>query len=400
MKNILIKWLQSILAGYARRVLAKSNVEIIGITGSVGKSSSKEAIYEVLSKSKEYQGKVKKSEGNLNNEIGLPLAVLGFDRSPKWWEWKIVLWQAFFRSHFSKYNPLKKTSLLVLEYAADKPGDIKYLLEIARPKVAVLTYIGEAHLEFFGSIDKIAIEKATILKGLPDDGIAILNSDNEYTQRIGLITKKEKIYFGLNEKANVRAKNIQITNFGTKFDLEYNHQTKRVNVPAIGVQQVYAALGAVAVGNFYKIDLDSIIASLKDYKSLEGRDIVIEGVNECLIIDSTYNANPTSMKAALDTLKELKTDGNKIAVLGDMKELGGIALRAHAEIGQIAHKIADKVIAVGPLFKAMEADKWFIDSSEAADFMKKNVKKNDIILVKGSHAMEMEKIVQAISNKP
>lgn len=399
MKNTFKSILEKILKNLAQRVLKKSNVEIIGVTGSVGKSSTKEAIYTVMSKSKEYRGRIIKSEGNLNNEIGLPLAILGYKKSPRWFEWPLVLIQSFFRSFIPKLNPLTQTSVLILEYAADKLGDINYLKQIAKPKIAVITYVGEAHMEFFESIDKIALEKACLVNGLPDDGAAIINSDNDYTWRIGLACKSKVIFYGLSDKAEIRAKNITIDKTGATFDLEYHSKKTKLKIKTVGMHQVYTVLAAIAVGIFYNIDLNLIVESLCVFRAPEGRDSFISGINDSTIIDSSYNANPTSMKAALETLKILKSKARKIAVLGDMRELGSISKDSHKKIGNIARKIADKIIAVGPLSKDMKADKWFENSCEAGEFLKDKVEKDDIILVKGSHAMEMEEIVERLKTR-
>jgi UDP-N-acetylmuramoyl-tripeptide--D-alanyl-D-alanine ligase len=399
MKNVFKSVLESMLKNLSRKVLSKSNVEIIGITGSVGKSSAKEAIYKILNDSKEYHGKVKKSEGNLNNEIGLPLSILGFSKSPSFFTWPLVILKAFFRANFNNLNPISNTRLLVLEYASDKPGDIQYLTSIARPKVAVLTYVGEAHMEFFDSIDKIALEKSQLVKSLPKDGVAIINSDNDYAWRIGLGARTKVIYFGTDEKSKITAKNINILNNKTEFTLKYENKEKTICIKAIGKQQVYAAMSAIGVGLTYNLDFDSMIQSLNNYSPLSGRDNIVKGINNSLVFDSSYNANLTSTKAALQTLKELKTSGRKIAVLGDMRELGKITKDAHKEIAIYAKQVADKVVLVGQSYKDMPANKWFVNSQEAADFIKDKIENNDIILVKGSHAMEMEKIVNALSTK-
>ena len=396
MKNYFKSVLESVLKNLSRKVLNKSNIEIVGITGSVGKSSAKEAIYRVLNNSKKFHGYVRKSEGNLNNEIGLPLTILGFKKSPSFFAWPIVLIKSFFRANFDNLNPISNVRILVLEYASDKPGDIQYLTSIARPKVAVVTHVGEAHMEFFDSIDKIALEKSQLVKSMSKDDTAIINSDNDYAWRIGLGAKSKVIYFGTNDKAKILAKDIATSKNGTQFVLQYENKDKAVSVKAIGKHQVYAALAAIGVGLTYNLDFDSIINALKEYSPLSGRDNIIEGINNSLIFDSTYNANLTSTKAALQTLKELKTPGRKIAVLGDMRELGKISEEAHKQIAQAAKQVADKVVLVGGSYKNLSANKWFSNSIDAADFLKDKIEKDDLILVKGSHAMEMEKIVNTL----
>ena len=399
MKKIIKGWVQSILRKNTVKVLQKNYPDIIGITGSVGKSSAKEAIYQVLSKSKKFTGKVRKSSGNFNTEIGTPLSILNFNKVPKFYEWPFVLILAFLRANLSWLNPLKNFSTLILEFAADKPDDIYYLTSFIKPRIAVITYIGEAHLEFFDSIDQIAIEKANIVRVVPkENGFVILNSDNDYCWRIGLALKgrKEVIFYGSSDKADLRVSDIKFDFNGTDFKISYKNVKKDVHLQTIGQSQVYAALAAIAVGIADRIELDEIIYNLLDYKSLAGRDKVLDGISGSKIIDSSYNANPSSMKAALETLKNLKTNGEKIAVLGGMKEIGKISSDAHKEIAELAKNIADKVILIGDDFKSEKANKWFKTSDEATKFLLDKIEKDDIILIKGSHAIQMENIVRTL----
>lgn len=396
MKKLFRGWLQLILHDLTKRVLDKKHPDIIGITGSVGKSSTKEAIYTVL-KGK-YKDKLLKSVGNLNNEIGLPLTILGFKKSPKFYEWPLALGIAAIRAYIPQFNPLSKYSVLILEFAADKPGDIYYLTSFLKPRVAVITYIGEAHLEFFDSIDQIAIEKANLARIVPkENGYVILNSDNDYCWKIGLALKDRKkvIYFGSDDKANLVFSNVKYDFNGTEFDLNYKNTKHKIKLNTIGTSQIYSVMAAICVGISYNISLENIIESLKDYHSLSGRDTIVKGINGSQIIDSSYNANPTSMKVALETLKGLKTNGKKIAVLGGMKEIGKISPKAHQEIAEIARNVANKVVLIGDEFKTEKANKWFKTSSEATDFLLDKIEKDDIILVKGSHSIRMDKIVKA-----
>lgn len=393
MKNFFIQRLQSILRFLASKMLKKHQPEIIGVTGSVGKSSTKEAIYLVLKQ--KFADQVWRSAGNLNNELGLPLAILGFKQVPLVLTWPFIILTAFWRVLFWQKYPRS----LILEYAADRPGDIYYLTSFARPKIAVITYIGEAHLEFFDSIEQIAAEKANLVRVLPKEGTAILNSDNDYCWRIGLATKSKVLFYGIGEKAEIKASEIKINREGSSFNFSYQKQKRRIHLKVVGKHQVYAALVALAVGINYQIRLDLIVKSLEKYQPPAGRDCLIQGINNSLIIDSSYNANLTSAKAALETLKTLRRaqgKGRKIAILGDMLELGKISNKAHQEIGKLAKQVADKVIAVGSQSKAMKSNKWFGDSGEAANFLVDKIEKNDIILIKGSHAIKMEKIVKKL----
>lgn len=249
-----------------------------------------------------------------------------------------------------------------------------------------------------------------------DGGWVILNSDNDYCWRIGLAVKEKKqvIFYGTSEKAQFRASNIKISRQGTDFDLslspssltpavkealqlESERKKYHIHLKTVGKHQVYSALVALAVGSIYKIGLQSMIKSLAEFSPPPSRDYLIFGLNGSLIIDSTYNANLTSMKAALETLKSLKTRGRKIAVLGDMLELGHFSEQAHREVAERAKKIANKIVLVGPQFQKVKTQKWFADSRQAADFLSDKIKKHDIILVKGSHAIMMGVVVKKLS---
>lgn len=361
MKESLTSYLQLTFKNLAKYVLAKNpDIEIIGVTGSVGKSSTKEAIYTVLSKSKRFENKVKKSEGNLNNELGLPLAILGFKVCPSTWLWPFVLISALARAYL--VNPLAQTSILILEYAADKPGDINYLTSIAKPKIAVITCIGASHTQYFGSISNVAREKGNLAFALDKNGVLFLNKSDQYSPKIAQKTKAKVRYFS---NGSLEAdKNI-----------------------------------AQEVGKYYHLPKNEIELGLKNIKPLAGRLNVTKGKNQTIIIDDTYNANPLSMKRALEYLQNYKVRGRRIALLGDMLELGSLEKQSHLEVTQLAKKNSDIFIAVGLKFQKTKPKIWFFDSEEAANYLLKNMKKNDIILIKGSHAMKMDRIVEKLKIK-
>lgn len=360
MKNKLKKYIEKTLKNLAIKILKKHQPDIIGITGSAGKSSAKEAVYQVLYK--KFKEKVKKSEGNLNTEIGLPLAILGFKNTPNLFTWLFVLIIAWLQATFSALNPLRETSILILEYAADKPRDIEYLLSIARPKIGIITAIGPAHTHQFKSIENIAKEKGQLIGHLSHDEIGIIGKNNSFAQDI------------------IKNSQAKITYFNDETLEPYKEIAK-------------------IVGKIYKIPDEIINNALKNYQPLAGRANVIKGIKDTTIIDDTYNANPLSMHLVLKKLKvesrKLKVD-RIVIVLGDMRELGNLSGKYHAEIYHEAQKIANLLITVGSEFRKISKNNNFCDSQSAGKFILSKIKNNDIILVKGSRAMKMERVVKTL----
>ncbi len=403
LKNIL-KWKLRFLARWA---IWKYQPGIVGITGTVGKTSTKEAVITVLRSIR----KTRPSAGNFNNEFGLPLAILGD------WEkvsgaifWFKVIFVSFFRLIFGRSYP----ELLVLEYAADRPGDLKYLLELVRPQIGVVTAIGDIppHVEFYSGSDAVAREKSRLVEALPAVGFAILNYDDQAVYEMREHTRAHVITYGFSEGSEVR-----ITNFenrtedgkpaGISFKLEYGGNFVPVRLDgAFGRAQAYAAAAAAAVGLAFGMNLVKISEALNYYRVSPGRGRLVPGVKESWIIDDSYNASPPSTHAALETLKDLKTK-RKIAVLGDMLEIGKYTIEAHENIGRFAAKAVDILVTVGPRAR------FIADAASKAGLAKKNIcsfdvvedslqtvqdliKKGDLILVKASHAMELEKVVEEI----
>jgi len=393
------KILQSYLRFFAKIYLKRATPKIVAVTGSVGKTSTKEAIFEVLKI--KFGKNVRKSEGNLNNETGVPLAILGFRKSPeKFWQWLGIILTAKLRALFGK-----KYQILVLEMAADKPGDIKYLVSFARPDIAVLTSIGLAHLEAFGSIEKIVLEKTCLLQALKAPGFAVLNLDDEKIKAISGNGQWQQKTYALQSEADVEARNIttEIEDFRalTNFQVVINSKTKfRVSTPTLGRSaNVSSALAAVAVAEILGLDQEAMVKGLANFRTGKRRMEVVEGRNKSIILDDSYNANPLSMRTALDTLKTLPrppANARKIAVLGDMLEIGKISEEAHRLIGEYAREIADEVFSVGDLAKGYQAKKHFNHSEEAGEYLLSKILPGDIILIKASRAIGLEKIVDLL----
>lgn len=395
-------------------VLKKYSPIIIGITGSVGKTSTKEAIYCVVRQ----QYIAHRTQRNENNEIGVPLSILlceGPGRNLLKWMW--VKFKALSLIIIrSKYYP----EVLVLEFGANRPGDIQYLTSFIKPKVGVVTAIGEipAHVEFFSGAKAIAREKSNIVRCLDAQGFAILNFDDDAVLDMKRETKAHTITYGFGDGADVRAVSLLYKPFiegrpGVSFIIEYKGKRIKIELPAVlGKQQVYSVLGAYATGIALGINEENIKSSLMSFEAMPGRMRVIEGIKKSWIIDDSYNASPIAMHAALDTLEALKAK-RKIAVLGDMREIGKYTFEAHQAIGDRAARVADILICVGDaakiiqqeaIVKGLDSKKvfWFdVDALHlAGSLLKSTIKSGDIILVKASRAIHLEKIVKEIMAHP
>jgi UDP-N-acetylmuramoyl-tripeptide--D-alanyl-D-alanine ligase len=412
--------LQFILKLLAKRVINRYKPIVIGVTGSVGKTFSKEAIFQVLSK----KFLAWKSEENFNNEIGVPMAVLGIDAV----KFKSISYKlkALSRSLRLAYGlPRQKyPEILVLELAADRPGDIQYLVDIVRPKIGVVTAVGEVpvHIEFYSSPQAVAKEKSKLIEQLPVDGLAVLNFDDQTVLDMKEKTKSKVITFGFSNLADVW---ISDTSYfalddnqnigGLSFKINHNGTFIPARIKnLIGVHQLYGILAAVAVGLYFGMNLVKICEALENIEPPKHRMNLIRGIKNTAIIDDSYNASPLSMRAALDTLRDFAVAKSslsgktvrKIAVLGDMRELGKYEIEAHRAIGDLAGERADILFTVGSAAKfiadsaANQMKPSSIFSFNTADEAKMKVqeiiKEGDLILVKGSHAMEMGKIVEEI----
>src|SRR3989344_2887023 len=331
--------LQSILRRLAIWTIQKYQPGIIAVTGSVGKTSTKEAIYTVLKKHR----KVRRNSGNFNNEIGVPLTILGdWDKIAGKYFWLKVIAVSLLRLVFR----LKYPELLILEYAADKPGDIKYLLEIAKPQIGLITTIGDipVHVEFYSGPEAVAREKAKIIESLSATGFAILNYDDETVFNLRDRTRAHIMYYGFGDGAT-----IQITNFevrmdgdcpgGISFKLNYGGNFIPVRLDGcFGKAQAYAAAAAACIGIAFGLNLVKIAEALLEYEAPPRRGKLLDGIKHTFIIDDSYNASPLSMEAAIHTAESL-TAKRKIAVLGDMLEIGKYAPEAHEHMGELIPKV-------------------------------------------------------------
>ncbi|EKD43902.1 MAG: hypothetical protein ACD_72C00078G0001, partial [uncultured bacterium] len=333
-KNILI----SLLRFYSKKIIKKYRPDVIGITGSIGKSSSKESIATVLAT----KFNIRKSQKNYNNEIGVPLTIIGMEKSPGR---SLIGWiTTFFQAQ--KLLLIKDDNypeILVLEMGADKPGDIAYLVDIAPCKIGVLTYISHAHTEAFKTIKKIAQEKRLIISHLSRNGFAVLNFDNALVMENANMTKAEVATYGFKEGADFHATDINIisdekTNWptGLNFKLNFHGNTVPVFLPgAIAQHLIPSALSAFVVGHILGVNLIEASQALSKLEPMPGHMRIIDGIKNTLLIDDTYNSSPEAAKSALTTLAQISISptAKKIATLSDMLELGPETVNSHREIG-------------------------------------------------------------------
>ena len=354
------------------RRASRPRLKVIGITGSVGKTTTKELTAAVL----ETRYPLLRSEGNLNSEIGLPLVLL-------------ELTQRHRRA--------------VLEMGMWAPGEIALLCDIAQPEIGIVTNVGPSHMERLGTIDAIADAKAELVEALPEDGVAILNADDERVLSMTRRTSANVLTYGLRLNANVRAENVESHGLaGVKFHLSHGSERAPVYSHLPGRAMVPNALAAAAAGIVDGLTVEECAEALSAAQ-IPSRLQAHAGIHGSTIIDDTYNASPASMRAALDLLAEVA--GRKVAVLGDMRELGDAAMEGHREVGRAAAEVADAIYVAGELGRwigdaAMQAGHADVhicaDASDLADALRKSLLPGDVVLVKASRAMEFERLAQEL----
>ena len=367
-----VKALQEI-ARYKRSLY---NIPVIGITGSVGKTSTKDIIASVMST----KYNVLKTEGNYNNEIGLPLTVL----------------------------KLKEHNALVLEMGMSALGEISLLTNIAKPTTGVITVIGSSHIGELGSRENILKAKLEILEGLDKSGSLIINNDNDLLNlwNSNNNDNHKHITYGIESESTLNAKNIDIREDGSSFDIEINGAYYTVNVPVAGRHFINNALAAIAVGLENKIEPEKIIEGISKFSLTKRRMEIIRNKNNVTIINDCYNASYESVKAALEYLSSISAN-RKIAVLGDVLELGEFSKQMHQKMGEeVINNNIDILVTVGKEAKAIaelvkdkskKIEVYSYDNNiDASNLLREIMKENDIILVKASNGMHFEEIVESI----
>ena len=414
--QIIKKLIIYILTAESRLIIKKYKPFIIAVTGSVGKTATKDAIFCALRTT----GYVRKTEKSFNSEIGLPLTIIGV---PNAWRnlsgWMRNIYTGL-EIIFARKSEVKYPEILVLEIGADHPGDIKKVVKWLHPDIAVINRVGDkpVHVEFFKSAEQVFEEKSALAYGVKDGGSVVLFADEPKIVALGEAIKKTVITFGLSESASVRGLNYKTiygndtTPTGFSFDVSVDQKIFPIIVnKVIGQTFMYPILAGVAVAKAKGIDVETIIKNVSEYEAPKGRMNIIAGLNGSTLIDDTYNSSPDAVVAALETLKSLECSGRRIAVLGDMMELGKYSADEHRHIGKIISGFADMVMTVGPRAKVVaeevvaggmnnEMASSFSSSVEAGEALINVVKPGDIILIKGSQSTRMERVTKTFMKDP
>lgn len=369
-----VRALQELAAAWRNRFSPR----VIAITGSIGKTSTKEITAQVLSQ----RYPTLKSTGNLNNELGLPLTLLQLNEDYQ---------------------------RVVLEMGMYDLGEIARLCTLARPHVGVITNVGPVHLERLGTVERIAAAKAELAAALPPDGVAVLNADDPLVAAMATQTAARVFTYGLTAEADLWADDIGSEGMdGIRFRFHYGSDMLHVRVPLLGRHSVHTALRAAAVGILENLSWEEIVSGLQA-TSAQLRLVVARGLREATLLDDTYNASPSSSLAALNLLADLDVDGGRrVAVLGDMLELGSFEEQGHRLVGARAAEVVDYLVTVGPRARWI-ADEAIAaglapDQVEALDTVEKAIARlrllmgpGDIVLVKGSRSAHLDQIVAALS---
>jgi UDP-N-acetylmuramoyl-tripeptide--D-alanyl-D-alanine ligase len=369
--NTLVAY-QTLAANYRQSL----SLKVIAITGSNGKTSTKDFVAATLAR----RFGVTKTEGNFNNHVGLPQTMLAANSGDE-----IAVW----------------------EIGMNHPGEIAALAKLAAPDAAIITNVGLAHIEFMGSRDAIAAEKGALAEAVGEGGTVILNADDPFSASIAQRTRAKIVFAGV-EHGSVRATDLRQSPTGCEFTILEGAHRCRAQLPVPGIHMVQNAMLAIAAGREFGLSLEECAAGLATTPLTKAR-LQIKEINGIQFIDDSYNANPDSMKAALRTLIELDADGRRIAVLGEMGELGKESDQGHREVGEAAAALGvDELIAVGATGAAiaraakkagLEKSRSVDSPEEAAEFLAENASPGDLILVKGSRSARMERVLEAFAKR-
>jgi len=406
-KQVIIEY----LAIEAKIVLKRKKPKIVAVTGSVGKTSAKDAIYSALP-NKEF---IRKNKKSYNADFGVPLTVLDLPNAwnnPFRWIWNVAL------GAMVALFPGKYPKLLILEVGAEQPGGIPETLKIFTPDVVVLTRYPEipVHVEFFDSPEEVIAEKQELVKALKPKGVLILNKDDDLIMRENK-NHADTVTYGFAEDAEIRASDYELTYQndhlqGIQFKVRSGSEFITLRFDGLaGKQHVYPVLAALSVGKSQEVSLEDMWRELKGHTTTPGRMHLLEGKNRSTLIDDSYNASPVAVLEALSVLKDARTAGRKIAALADMAELGQFSKEEHEHVGREVAPIVDLLVLVGEKSKTTEESslasglsedkiKWFTSSQEAATFLSEEIRENDLILVKGSQSQRMEHVSKALLAHP
>jgi UDP-N-acetylmuramoyl-tripeptide--D-alanyl-D-alanine ligase len=363
---------QTLAANYRKSL----PLRVLAITGSNGKTSTKDFAAAVLGR----RFHVTRTEGNFNNHVGLPRTML---------------------------EATAQDEVAVWEIGMNHPGEVAMLAKLAAPDAAIITNIGIAHIEFMGSRDAIAAEKGALAEAIGPQGSVILNADDPFTKDIAARTRAKVIFAGT-AAGTIRAGEITQSSDGSDFTIHEGAHRCRAQLPVPGLHMVQNAMLAVAAGRVFGLSLEESAAGLAAAPLTKAR-LQIKEIHGVKFIDDSYNANPDSMKAALRTLVELDVDGKRIAVLGEMRELGDESVRGHREVGEAAAQLGvDQLIAIGEMGAAiaeaaqkagLEKSRAVRSTSEAAEVLADIAAPGDLVLIKGSRAAQTELVLEEFANR-
>lgn len=412
MKESFKQIIVGILTLEARFLLRRVRPKIIAITGSVGKTSTKDAIYTVLKD----RVHTRKSEKSFNSDIGVALTVLGLRNA--WsnpFTWIKNIFDGALHAIFLGGYP----EVLILEMGVDRPGDMKRLTSWIKPDVVVITRLPDVpvHVEYFASPEDVCEEKMQLAYALKPDGILIYNNDDENIHAYLEDVRQQSFGFSRYSPSHFTASADKILYDGAEpIGIEFllTHITEQVHarvLRSLGVQHTYTYAAAAAVGLLFEVSLQEAIVALESHIPPPGRMHIIAGVNGSVILDDSYNSSPTACAHAVETLGEITTKGRRIAVLGDMLELGQYSVREHERIGELVAQKADMLVTLGVRARKIAEQALEFGLSEKVVFqyddveragheLKQQVQKGDVILVKASQGIRAEKVVKILMAQP
>ncbi len=349
---------------------------VVGITGTSGKTTCKEMLSSILAN----LGEGRKSAGNFNNLIGVPLTLFGLQPEHRW---------------------------AVVEMGMSDRGEIARLAEIAAPQLGIITNVGAGHLENLGGISGVARAKGELFINLPRDGVALINADDHEVRQLPVANGVRRVSYGTGPEVDVRATRITTHEGSVGFDLNIGGKSQIVRLPLPGQHNVSNALAAAAAAMVLGVDLAGIVSGLESFQSCPGRMELIQLTDNIVLLDDSYNANPLSVHAALDAVHDLGYPGRCIAVLGDMLELGASAPELHQDVGAMAAKRVDWLLTIGEFAgetaqgaKAAGMPKQRVITTESHDELISRLQEllqaGDQVLIKGSRGMRMEKVTAAL----
>ncbi len=412
MKSLLKKIVVWLLTMEARAVLAKYKPTIIAVTGNIGKTSTKDAIGSVLAAAKH----VRKSAKSYNSEFGVTLTILGAESG---WNNPLIWVKILFTSTWQILFKIDYPEILVLEVGADSPGDIKRIAKWLHPDITVVTQFQKVpvHIEYFKNREELIREKGYLVQATKKDGLVLFTSDDHDSHELSKLTRAKSVSFGFENWSDIRAEALDtlyevIGDFENPVGISARIALGDTSMPmrimgVLGGGHIYSALPALYIGTLFGVNLLEGIQAIEIYPKPKGRMRLLRGIKKTTIIDDTYNASPKAVEHALHTLASLHTDGRKIAVLGDMLELGKESETEHFRIGEVVAESAhilvtigvrSREIAEGALSKGMDDNQIFEyeSSREAGEFVKTLIAQEDIVLVKGSQSIRAEKVVEEI----